>query len=231
MIEISKNIVSPSVTFFEKGTHVERAGSVLYVHKCANMVVTETKLLFCTEEVLVLVEGKNFSSIRYMDAITKILYHNYTIAACNPLYPNVVKLEDGSFHQSGETLKKTNLEIYQWWMNSNLNVSDESLQRSLFSISDAKQSQIYGTIRHNSKRIIHREAFRDSDGKYSQENYFHWNDQFQQKFFLTNKITVFRNLKTKNLYIWLKAKDFAVSVLTVYLIFWFVKVILNCSYI
>ena len=33
MIEISKNVVRPSVTLSEKGTHVERAGSVLYVHK------------------------------------------------------------------------------------------------------------------------------------------------------------------------------------------------------
>ena len=38
MIEISKNIVSSSVTLFEKGTRVERAGSVLYVHKGAKMV-------------------------------------------------------------------------------------------------------------------------------------------------------------------------------------------------
>ena len=73
MIEISKNIVSLSVTLFEKGTHVERAGSVLYVHKCAKMVATVTKLLFCTEEVPVLVEGQNFSSISYMDPVTKIL--------------------------------------------------------------------------------------------------------------------------------------------------------------
>ena len=72
MIEISKNIVSPSVTLFEKGTHVERAGCVLYVHKCAKMVASISKLPFCTEEVPVLVEGQNFSSIRYMDPITKI---------------------------------------------------------------------------------------------------------------------------------------------------------------
>ena len=84
-VEISKNIVSPSVTLFEKGTHVERAGSVLYVHKYAKMVATITKLPFCTEEVPVLVEGQNFSSFRYMDPITKMLSHNYTIAACNPL--------------------------------------------------------------------------------------------------------------------------------------------------
>ena len=116
-------------------------------------MVAITKLPFGTEEVPVLVEGQNFSSIRYMDPITKTLYHNYTIAACNPLYPNVVKLEDGSFQQYGETLKKFNREIYQWSMNNNLNAIDENLHRSLFSISDVKQSQIARTMRHNSKEL------------------------------------------------------------------------------
>ena len=223
MIEISKNIVSPLVKLFAKGTHVERAGSVVYVHKCAKMVATITKLLFCTEEVPVLVEGQNLSSIRYMDPITKILYHNYIMAACKLLYPNVVKLEDGSFQQYGETLKKFNREIYQWSMNNKLNVSDENLHGSLFSISDVKQSQISRTICHNSKGIISREAFRDSDGKYSHENFIHGNAQFQKQFFLTNEITIFRNLKTESLYVWLKAKDIAVSVLTIYLILQVVK--------
>ena len=66
---------------------------MLYVHKRAKMAATITNLPFCTEEVPVLVEGQNSSSIRYMDPIKTILYHNYTTAAFNPLYPNVVKLE------------------------------------------------------------------------------------------------------------------------------------------
>ena len=94
---------------------------MLYVHKRAKMVATITKL-------------QNFSSIRYMDPITKILYHNYTIAACNPLYPNVVKLEEGSFQQYGETLKKFNLGIYQWSMNSNC--INTSMDHSLFFLLD-----------------------------------------------------------------------------------------------
>ena len=87
-------------------------------------------------------------------------------------------------------------------MNSDFNVSDENIRR--------KQSQIVRTIRHNSKRIVSREAFRDSDGNKSHENFFHWNNQFQQKFFVRNEITIFRNLRTESLYIWLKAKDIAV---------------------
>ena len=81
-------------------------------------------------------------------------------------------------------------------MNNNLNVNDENLHRSLFSISDVKQSQIARLIRHNRKKIISREAFRDSDGKYSLENFIHWNAQFQKHFFLSNEITIFRYFKT-----------------------------------
>ena len=132
------------------------------------------------------------------------MYHNYTIAACKSLFPNIVKLEDGRFQQYGETLKKFNHEVYQWSMNSNLNVSYENLRSSLFSTSDVKRSQIDRTIRHNSKRLISLEAFRDSDGKNSHENFYHWNDQFQQEIFLTNEITVFCNSKTESLYICLK---------------------------
>ena len=197
MIEISKNVVSPSVTLFEPGTHVERTGSVLYVHKCAKMVATITKLTFCTEEVPVLVQGQHFSSIRYLEPLTRILYHNYTIAACNLLYPSVVKLEDGSFQQYGEILKKFDHEIYQWLMNNDLNSSD--LHRSLFSTSYLKNSQIDPTIRYNSTGIISREAFRDSNGKYNHDNFVYWNKQFQQEIFLAKEITIFCNLKTESL--------------------------------
>ena len=77
------------------------------------MEAIKTKIPFYTEEVLVLLEGQNFTFIRYMDPITKILYHNFIIAACKPLYPTIVNLEDGSYDQYGETLKKFNREIYQ----------------------------------------------------------------------------------------------------------------------
>ena len=138
-----------------------------------------------------LIQGQNFSSIRYLEPLTKIFYRNNTIAACNSPYPNVVKLEDGSFQQYGETLKKFDHKIYQWPMNNDLNSCDQNLNRSLFSASDLKKSQIARTIRHNSKGIISREAFRDSVGKYNHDNFVHWNNQFQQKIILAKKITIF----------------------------------------
>ena len=69
-----------------------------------------------------LLEDQNFSSIRYMNPLTKVLCQNYIIAACNPLYTNFVKLDNESYQQYGEKLKETSLEIYQRPMNNDLNV-------------------------------------------------------------------------------------------------------------
>ena len=86
MNEVSENIVRQSVTLFEKETHVESAGSLLYVHKRAKIVATITKLHFCTEEDSVLADCQNFSFIRYMTPIIKtFFFRNHAIAACNPL--------------------------------------------------------------------------------------------------------------------------------------------------
>ena len=52
VIQISKKYVSPSVTLFEKGTHVERSGSVLYVHKYVKMVATTTNFQFAHKKFL-----------------------------------------------------------------------------------------------------------------------------------------------------------------------------------
>ena len=56
-------------------------------------------------------------------------------------------------------------------MNSNLNISDENLHQSRFSTSNVKQGQIARAIRLIGKGIISREAFQDSDGKKSHENF------------------------------------------------------------
>ena len=72
------------------------------------MLATTTKLPFCLDEVSVLIEGgQKLSYNRYVDP----LYHNYIIVARNPLYPNVIKLGDGSFQQRRETMKQFNRDL------------------------------------------------------------------------------------------------------------------------
>ena len=75
------------------------------------MVAKITKLAFCTEEVPTLV-GENISPTRDLDLLAIISNHIYTIAACNPFYPNFVKLEGISFH---------NMDAH--WKNQSWNIS------------------------------------------------------------------------------------------------------------
>ena len=50
------------------GTHTERVGGILYVHRCAKVIVHVAENQFCTEEVPVRVFSDNTSEvIRYMD--------------------------------------------------------------------------------------------------------------------------------------------------------------------
>ena len=52
------------------GTHAERAGGILYVYRCAKLIVHVVENQFCTEEVQNRVSSDNSSEgIRYMDPI------------------------------------------------------------------------------------------------------------------------------------------------------------------
>ena len=67
------------------GLHTQRAGGVLYVHKCTKVVVRVIHNSFCTGEVQVGVSSDNSSEgIGYMDPISKVFYRNFTITNCNP---------------------------------------------------------------------------------------------------------------------------------------------------
>ena len=71
------------------GTHAERAGGILYVYRCAKLMIHVVENLFCTEEVPIRVSSDNSSEgIRYMDPISRVFYRNFTLINCNPMYPN-----------------------------------------------------------------------------------------------------------------------------------------------
>ena len=57
------------------GTHAERAGGRLYVHRCAKFIVHAVENQFCTEEVPIRVSSDNSSEgIRYMDPASRVFY-------------------------------------------------------------------------------------------------------------------------------------------------------------
>ena len=95
--------------FFENqnllGLHAEKAGGLLYVHRCAKVLVEIITLEFCTEEVPVQMIVNGTALLRFMDPISRVLYRNFTLSLCNPLYPNALNLRNGSWLTYGNELK------------------------------------------------------------------------------------------------------------------------------
>ena len=92
------------------GVHVERAGGVVYLHRCSKMEVSVIENTFCTEEVPVRLGRDGSSVIRYMHPITTVFYTNYTMTECNPLYPNLLKLANGTLITYGKKEERVRVE-------------------------------------------------------------------------------------------------------------------------
>ena len=73
------------------GLHAESAGAKIYVHYCAKTKVELIALKYCTEEVPNIVrQNDNQSYVRYVNPIfSKVLYRNFTLMKCNPIFSNV----------------------------------------------------------------------------------------------------------------------------------------------
>ena len=88
------------------GTHAERAAEILYVHRCAKVIVHVAENQSCTKEVPIMVSSNNNSEgIRYMDHISRVFYRNFTIINCNPMYPNALELQNGSWITYGRQIQ------------------------------------------------------------------------------------------------------------------------------
>ena len=92
------------------GTHIERAGEVVYLHRCAKMEITLATLDFCTEEIPVRLGDGKGSVIKFMNPISKIFDNNYTLTECNPVYPNLYQLLNGSWVTYGKTTELARVE-------------------------------------------------------------------------------------------------------------------------
>ena len=79
-------------------SHAETAGGILYVHRCAKVIIHVVENQFCTEKVPIRVSfGNSSEGIRYMDSISRVFYRNFTLVNCNPMYPDAFELQNGSW--------------------------------------------------------------------------------------------------------------------------------------
>ena len=61
---------------------------------------------FYTEELPIRVSSDNSSEeIRCMDPISRVFYRNFTLINCNPMYPNALELQNGSWITYGRQIQ------------------------------------------------------------------------------------------------------------------------------
>ena len=142
------------------GTHAERAGGILYVHKCAQVIVHVVENQFCAEEVPIRVPSDNSSEgIRYMDPFSRVFYRNFTLINCNPMYPNAFELQNGSWIIYGRRIqlidKPNDMPNYR----VNVNWSTSAPMEAFFNGKDLELSNWAQRLRHSRKKITGREIF------------------------------------------------------------------------
>ena len=162
-----------------------------------------------------------------MDPITKLMFRNYTLTSCSPLYPNLFKDGHGTWYEYGLRLRKCsstpeNFDLHSTPKEHHLAIT--YLQEGLFSTQDVLQSQKARNLRHNRKTIVGREVFRNEKGEFTHPNFQHWNLNWDEIDWPTDKWqSMLTNVKTKTLSFWEKAKELVISILTVYFLFCIVK--------
>ena len=88
-----------------KGRHIERAREALCKHRYAKTKVTIMTITFCTDEVPVRPGHANETVVKYMNPISRFVYSRYTLTECNPVNPNLVRNNNGSWVSYGTRIE------------------------------------------------------------------------------------------------------------------------------
>ena len=124
------------------GRHAERAGGILYVHRCAKVIVHVVENQFNTEEKPIRVSSDNSSEgIRYVDPISRVFYRNFTLINCNPMYPNALELQTGSWITYGRRIQLIDKPIDMPNYRVNVNWSTSAPMEGFFNDKDLELSK------------------------------------------------------------------------------------------
>ena len=201
IIVIVSNLDSAIIGFEMVGTHIARAGEVVYFHRCAKMEITLTTLDSSTEEIPVrLGDGKD-SVNKFVNPISSISYNNYTLTECNPVYPTLYQLLSGSWVTYGKTTELARVEPVVFGNSSSHELRPHEFVglkgNGLFTMEDLVRSNRARSIRHSRTTVTGREVYLGSQGTYSHESLFHLNFPEHQIGFRWRVLPWFQSVKRK----------------------------------
>ena len=181
LISLASNLDNPNL-FLGSGSmvgfHAEKAGAVLYVHKCAKIGVRIADFPYCTEEVPVIMENvANTTEIRFMNPITQVVYPNYTLTACDPIAPYMYRTAEGIWmhYGSDHSVARTpeSLSVF-----SHLDFVDSlpSLHTAgMFTYENLRKSAQARVLKYSRRTIAGREVYLGAGNKYNHPDLFHFN--------------------------------------------------------
>ena len=178
LISLASNLDNPNLFLGSGsmvGVHAEKAGAVLYVHRCAKVAVSLADFPYCTEEVPVLLE--NTTHIRFMNPITQVVYPNYTLTACDPIAPYMYRTIEGVWMHYGQdhSVARTpeSLSVF-----SHFDFSDHlpSLHTAgLFSYENLRKSARARVLNYSRRTIAGREVYLGPGNHYNHPGLVQYN--------------------------------------------------------
>ena len=152
------------------GTHFERAGEVVYLHRCAKMENTLATLDFCTEEIPVRLGDGKESVIKFMNPISEVSYNSYTLTECNPVYPKLYQLLNGSWVTNGKTTELARVDSVVFQNSSSRELRPHEFVGSkgngLFTMGDLVRSNRARSIGNSCTTVTGREVYLGSQCTY-----------------------------------------------------------------
>ena len=227
LISLASNLDNPNM-FLGSGSmvgiHAEKAGAVLYVHKCAKIAVQVADFPYCTEEIPVYVnKGLNRSELRFMNPITQVIYPNHTLTACDPIAPYMYKTAEGLWMQYGSSVNPArtpdSLDIFTTFeFTQNLT----SLHTAgLFSYENLKKSSQARILKYSRRTIPGREIYKTDGGHYDHPSLKHLDFNVKPELAALPEWEVLSGLSKVSKTTWQYAKDWTLSGLTAIAIFGF----------
>ena len=121
----------------------------------------------------------SLEGIRYMDPISKVFYRNFTVTKCNPLYPNAVKLQNGSWITYGRQRELIDQPDEMPNHGVNVNWSSAAPMEELFIDDDLYLRNTAQGLRYSRKSITGRKVFPGQRGSYEHETVDVFNMNFR----------------------------------------------------
>ena len=160
-----------------------------------------------------------------MNPISKVFYRNFTLIKCNPLFPNVFQLRNGSWIAFGQNLtivEKPQVLSYLEEPKREVSIFKEVFD-GLFTEKQLEESRLAQMYRRSRRTITGREVFLGPNGKYTHEQLLDFNAYSSDLNW--HEVPWIKPIEGNILKIWHLVSELTLTLMTLFLI---AKIVVIC---